>query len=165
MSQYRNMRPFKKRRKLPQRADSWLRNCKGPTGHLIQQSQSLHILQKHLANILPEPLILHVQVMSLSQDRLALAADSAVWASQLRHRRNSILSQMGQATNRSLMQLEIKISSLYAPPVVRTIDRHLSAYAAQNLELTARVVQDPELSAALRRLSRHTSISTGSDAN
>lgn len=158
MRQFRN---FKSRSRLPQRADSWLRNCKGPTGRLIQQSQSLKTLQQQLAKILPEPLISHVQVMSLKHNRLALTADSAVWASQLRHRQNAILNHMGAMTNQRLLQLEIKIGSLYAPPLVRTIDRHLSSQSAQNLELTARAIHDPELSAALRRLSRHHTTKVG----
>lgn len=63
----------------------------------------------------------------------------------------------------SLRQLDIKVSSLYAPPLVRKIQRNLPASAGHNLELAARATDDPELSAALRRLASHSSDKSGKD--
>ncbi len=155
MAPKRSMQARYKRAKLPRNAGSWLRNCKGPAGHVIQRSQSLITFQVHLAKILPPPLIDHVQVISLNNDRLMLAADSAVWASQLRHRRNAILRHMTSLSRNQLQQLEIKVSPLYAPPLIRSINRHLPAAAGQNLERAARSIDDPGLAAALCRLASH----------
>ncbi len=146
-----------KRARLPRRADSWLRKCKGPTGQIIKQSHSLQLLQTQLQKLLPQPLINHVQIISLNGNKLTLAADSAVWASQLRHQRNTILSHMSQSSHPPLQQLEIKVSSLFAPPLVRKIHRYMPTQVGHNLELTARAINDPELSAALRRLAGHSS--------
>lgn len=153
----RDRLPVYKRARLPRKAGTWLRNCKGHAGQLMEEARALYLLQQNLAKILPEPLVSHVQVMRIDDDRISLAADSAVWASQLRYRRSAILRHMSQAARRPLQRLEIKISPLYAPPLVRTVRRCLSARAAQNLEFAAGSVNDPELAAALRRLARHTS--------
>ncbi len=153
------------RKKSPRNAGEWLRHCKGPVRGILEQSQALLLLQKQLAKILPEPLISHVQVIHIRHDQLVLAADSAVWASQLRHRRSMILRHMTQPGQPALQRLEVKISPLYAPPLIRTLNRQLPAQAGQHLEMTARTVDDPELSAALRRLSRHASAKAETDTN
>lgn len=165
MSQILRAPRKQKRLRLPRKASEWLRNCKGPARQLFETSHALHLLQEKIAKILPESLVSHVQVIQIKDDRLVLAADSAVWASQLRHRRSAILRHMTQPGQTALQRLEIKISPLYAPPLIRTIKRRLPAQAGQHLELTARTVSDPELSAALRRLAHHASINTETDAD
>ncbi len=107
------------------------------------------------------PLSSHCHSAALQQTRLVLAADSSVWADQLRYQTSGLLQHL-RTTHPS-----IAIIKVCARPVLNPSDLFRSATcvqhrcthrSAQLINNNAQYIQDPVLNAALKKLAHTLSV-------
>lgn len=133
-------------------------------GTLLRRNPRLQRLQTHAAKLqrlesllnkrLPEQIRSHCRVAALTDGVLTLHADSPAWAAKLRYLTRDMLSIVQEC---QLSEPVNTITVKARPPA--TVPQHhetgprLSAQSAKFLRETAATLDDPELRAALLRLS------------
>jgi len=133
-------------------------------GTLLRRNPGLQRLQTHAAKLqrlesllnkrLPEQIRSHCRVAALTDGVLTLHADSPAWAAKLRYLTRDMLSIVQEC---QLSEPVNTITVKARPPA--TVPQHhetgprLSAQSAKFLRETAATLDDPELRAALLRLS------------
>ncbi|OQX36496.1 MAG: hypothetical protein B0D84_01415 [Candidatus Sedimenticola endophacoides] len=123
---------------------------------LLSQQEQQRQLCDQVHELLPEQLRPHCLATVLVRDRLRIYADSPAWASRLRY----LTRDLGAA----LRGAGIKVGGIHVRVLVagRTprrrphAPRNLSPESARLIRQLSDEISDPMLSAALRRLSRHT---------
>lgn len=104
----------------------------------------------------PEPLRRHARPVHRDGPRLVVQADSAAWATRLRHSRSSLLAGLRAAGCAGIESLTIRVR----PPAVAAAapaprrPRRPGPSAMQSVEETARGLEDRRLRDALLRLAR-----------
>ena len=103
----------------------------------------------------------HVQPVSCTDGRLTLQTDSAAWASRVRHSQQTLLAGLrAEPGFQHLRELRIRVRPPQsdAPAAARaTSPTRLSAQGARCVAAAADGIDDPQLRAALKRLSDNVS--------
>ncbi len=106
---------------------------------------------------LPKDCREHMEVAAIRDKQLIILTDSPVWKTRLRMYSQSILEALHQHAGIKLNRLYVKFQ-----PVKRKIEkplpvfRILSPHSAELIKQTANCISDPQLQAALLKLSRKT---------
>lgn len=127
----------------------------GQLGRLRDHCARLAKYDRRLREIVPPPLLDHVRIVIVDADRVVLEAESSAWLTRLRFH----LPQLKQLLWRELKlrgrKVEIRVAapsrSTEAEPGQRPA---MSKRSSRLLIESARSIDDPQLSAALRRLAR-----------
>ena len=118
----------------------------------IRQQQDLLQQVQHW---LPAPLSTHCHSAALQQNRLILAADSPVWASQLRYQAPDLLHRL-RTVHPSIATIRVCTRPLCSPSdLVRSagrVQRPRVCGQAQFIHDSAQHIEDPVLSVALQKL-------------
>jgi hypothetical protein len=105
----------------------------------------------------PAALADHVQPVSCADGCLILQTDSAAWASRVRHSQQTLLTQLRSEPGfRNLRELRVRVRPPEADaPVPARANKptRLSAHGAHCVASAADGIEDPQLRAALKRLS------------
>jgi len=124
--------------------------------------QDLEALLQRVRQLLPPTLAAHCLAVLPKEDRLVLFADSPAWSNRLRFFGSELAAALGgQGLFRHPPRIEVRVHLPLAVPGLRRDHppaspiRRLSSGTALLLNQTAEALDDPELAAALRRLSRH----------
>lgn len=133
-----------------------MRDPAGVCAALLQQSQRLLRLTHTVQQYLPEPLNRHCLVANTQDDVLILITDSPVWSSRLRFHAPTLLRELQRRHALPFKSVRVKVN----PPeparqAVINERPHLSIATATLLNEVASTLDDAGLSAALRRLARH----------
>lgn len=139
----------------PRSLQWWLQENRSGLARIAQHARASAHLQRQLQAVLPPELAGHWRVAKLDAQALCLITENALWATQLRYRRTSLLRRAKAVLGKPPRQLQIRIE----PPVGTrqpTAPPPLSATAAETLRRGAGCMEDGPLRAALLRLaSRH----------
>lgn len=133
-----------------------LRAGPGVLGEMVARARRLKQLSQIFYAYLPLPLREHVVLVRLDAEAWEVQTDTALWATRLRYLLPSIQQPLGQQLELNLPKPQIRVEPSIAPAVRRLRPRpSLSQRSAEQIESLARTVNDPDLSAALRRLAAH----------
>lgn len=138
-----------------------LRRPQGALGRLMARADRLNRLNHVFRAYLPPHLHDHVVLVRLDQDDWTVHADSSSWATRLRYALHNIRDTLGQQLGIPLPKPRVRVVPPDFPPRPRRPRLTLTQRNAKLLEVTARNVPDPRLSAALRRLAQHAGVSSG----
>lgn len=120
----------------------------------LQQNQGL--LQQIL-NILPTPMNEHCVGLAVKPDQLILYADSSAWASRLRYFSRDLTEKLNKRKlhfNRIQIKVAVESREKAKKPRQRGT-KLLSTRNSEHLHKVASHTSDPDLRAALMRLSSH----------
>jgi len=121
--------------------------------HMQQNQDSLQLVK----SLLPEPLNHHCLSLVLKQNHLILYTDSSAWASRLRYFSRELVTRL-KNKHKDINKVSIKIMVDNKKVVTKSRIREARLLSTENANLLTRVADhtsDPELQAALRRLSSH----------
>ncbi|MES9844714.1 MAG: DciA family protein [Candidatus Sedimenticola sp. PURPLELP] len=122
---------------------------------LLSKNHSQQKLLIKIRALLPSPLNQHCHAVVTEERRIILYTDSSAWASRLRFFSKDLSTQLNQHGIR-VEKVTIRVMIGNSPKKTRHhTPRHLSRSNADLVVETADAISDPELSAALKRLSRH----------
>lgn len=122
---------------------------------LLDQARLLQAMTFSLRQYLAAPLAQHCWVAAPRDRILVLVTDGPVWATQLRYQQREILKVLNTEFRLQLNRVRIRIGPPPTPDPAARPGPRLSAEAARVLESAAASIEDPGLSAAMRRLARH----------
>jgi hypothetical protein len=108
-------------------------------GGLLQHAARLTQLQQRLTAALDPALAAHFQVANLKQNRLVLLASSPAWATRLRMQAADVLAILRRSGLPELIEVEVRVAPLTAPPAPQPGRKALSPAAEQALALMARL--------------------------
>lgn len=122
---------------------------------LLERAAVLDGVNRRLLAFLPAPLNEHVCLANVRDDTAVVMADSGAWLTRARYLGPEILQFLRQepGLNR-IHKIHFKIQPSNQQPSAPAPRPQLSENAAELLMSTAKVVDDPELKAALHKLSR-----------
>ena len=142
----------------PRSIRSLLTQPTGPMQRLIAKLDQLVQINQALGKHLEAPLSHHCRIADFSPDGVVFHADSPVWSARLRYRIPSILDFLRRECQlRGLVSGQIRVRVAErdtSRPQARRLT--LSAATSALVQSTAVSTRDPELRAALMRLSHHT---------
>lgn len=119
---------------------------------LIAHADDLARLQRQVHALMDPELAAHCRVADLTRDTLVLEVDSPAWATRLRYQGNGLLRTLRASPElAAVTQLRTCVRPPQAP-AAKERRAHLSEQGAEALRRAADVIDDPALSAALRRL-------------
>jgi hypothetical protein len=121
------------------------------------QMQQNHSSLEQVQGLLPAPLNDHCIGLVVKNDQLILYADSSAWASRLRYF-SSELSARLRKNNSDINKISVKVMMDNREAKTIPKDRGAQPLSAENADFIQRVADhtpDPDLQAALRRLSSH----------
>ncbi len=120
----------------------------------LQQNQGL---LQHIRQMLPTPLNEHCIGLVVKPDRLILFADSSAWASRLRYFTRELQAKLGKKQmNFNKIDIKITIDNRRTKTIHRgRRAKILSTKNSDHLQKVADHTSDPDLRAALMRLSTH----------
>ncbi|MES9967014.1 MAG: DciA family protein [Sedimenticola sp.] len=122
---------------------------------LLSKNRSQQELLIKVRNLLPSPLNQHCLAAVSQERRLIIYTDSSAWASRFRFFSKDLSVQLRQS-GLNFDKITIRVMIGNRPKKTRLHEtRHLSRNNANLVRETARAISDPELSAALERLSKH----------
>ena len=122
---------------------------------LLARAQRQSALLQQVRDLLPPPLDRHCLAAVQDNNRLVLYVDSSVWASRLRFFSRDLAANLKQ---REIPAKEIVTRVLIESrrqPAEQPPAPHLSHHNALLLQQVADTISDPELQAALMKLSGH----------
>jgi hypothetical protein len=120
----------------------------------LQQNRGL---LEEIQQLLPAPLNEHCVGIAAKQDHLILYSDSSAWASRLRYITRDLLAKLSK-NNISFNKITVKITIDNRKKATKRSGRRsrlISATNSEQLQKIANSTPDPELRAALMRLSSH----------
>lgn len=133
-----------------------------PFQSLLLQHDRQDKLTKTFETHLPPTLQGHVRVIRLHQGRLVCSVDSSAWATQLRFQSAQILSRLRQSgEGLHVCSLDIRVNYqpvetlTLAPPKSAGCFLPQSPETVEKIALSAQIVKDPKVKAALERLIQH----------
>ena len=124
---------------------------------LIARAGRLERLRRRLKGQMPSGLAEHCQLANIRGDTAVVSCDSSAWGARLRYLEPQLLKTMNQAEGLAIRRLRVKVRPATAPRAEAPPPGHMPRLNETNadlLEATARGVDDPALSEALRRLAR-----------
>ncbi len=121
-----------------------------------KKAQELTRLNRAVKISLPIDCHDHMEIADIRDNQLIILTDSPVWQTRLRMYSHTILEALHQHAGIKLNRVTLRLTPEKRtieekPPVFRT----LSEKNANLIESTANCVSDPDLQAALLKLSRH----------
>jgi hypothetical protein len=120
--------------------DSLFENPVGDLKLIVQTLQKLKRLNEALHSLLPKEMAKHCQVASLTQGRLLISFDHAMWAGKFHFEKMEYLSKLRQLPEFSgLSQIEHRVNPSFSvtsqkPPSPKAAHRPLSKEAADSLD-------------------------------
>lgn len=126
--------------------------CRG----LLATAREQAVLLQRIQGMIPHPLNSHCIAAVQKETQLIIYVDSAAWASRLRFTTRQLSGQLKSANlkiDRVIVRVMVRTKPVQKP---RPPIRLLSAENANLINQTADGLDDPDLSAALKRLGRHT---------
>jgi hypothetical protein len=135
---------------------NWLQHHSDHLDILLGQVRLLRRITDTLRMALAEPLASHCIAANIDGDTLVVGCDSSAWAAKFRFQIPLLLDRLQVDTNLpALRQIRIRVQPLNKEPSPTT-KRHfrLSEHSAALIASIADNTADPELKAALRRLSQ-----------
>ena len=124
---------------------------------LVARAGRLERLRRRLKGQLPGGLEEHCQLANIRGDTAVVSCDSAAWGARLRYLEPRLLETLNQVEGLSLRRVRVKVRPAEPVRPVAPPPGHMPELNASNselLEATARGINDPDLSEALRRLAR-----------
>ena len=122
---------------------------------LLERAAAIDGINQRLLRYLPAPLNQHVCFANIRDDAAIILADSGTWLTRLRYLAPEILTFLRQEPGLvKLKKVIFKIRPLERHPEPVNPRPQLSENAAELLISTAKVIDDPNLKAALHNLSR-----------
>lgn len=122
---------------------------------LLEKSAEQTRLLHQVRSLVPSPLGTHCVAAVKKEGQLLVYVDSSAWASRLRFTTRQ-LSRALADTGNNIQKVTVRVLVRSQPKkTLRHPIRHLSTENADLLAQTAEQLDDPELSEALRRLTRH----------
>lgn len=134
---------------------NWLQHRSEHLDVLLGQVRLLSRITGVIRTALPEPLASHCHAANIDGDALVVGCSSSAWAAKLRYQTPHLLSRlMDQPNLPAFSQVRIRVQPL-AKEISRTSSHrlHMSERSAALITSVANSTLDPELKAALRRLS------------
>ncbi|HHM05392.1 MAG TPA: DUF721 domain-containing protein [Gammaproteobacteria bacterium] len=143
--------------KSPRSLDAIFQAQPSPLAHLICHARRLDRITKLLAALLPQPLAGHCRAGNVVGTSLVIVSDSPVWAARLRFLTTELLTRLNEERDLPpLTRLRIKVVPPLQEPGLSPRPRlGLSPKAGAVINDAADCINNPKLSSALRRLSRH----------
>ncbi len=131
-----------------------LRGASADTRSLLKRVAFLQEINAALAPVFSESVAGHVAVADYCEGELVLIADSGAWATRLRYQQEQLRRQLAQHMRLNLDHIEIRVRppATQSPPAAQ-FKRRISASARHQLGESARHIEDPNLAAAITRLS------------
>ncbi len=125
---------------------------KGRTRGMLKKSERLAALNLELRRSLPAPMGQHAALVSAEPELAVIHADSAAWRSRLRYQlpliREVLARQLGIRSQRIHIGVQARTQRLARAP--RRME--ISEQAAAGISRAADAMDDPQLSATLRKL-------------
>ncbi len=121
------------------------------------QMQQNHAALEQVKALLPSPLNDHCLSLVLKQNQMVLYTDSSAWASRLRYFSRELVTRL-KNKQIHINKISVKIMVDNRRIKARHRVREARLLTSENADLLSRVADhtpDPELQAALRRLSSH----------
>ena len=147
------------------RSSSGFAGYSGPLAAMVARARQFTQLSERFYAYLPSPLREHVVLVRLDAEAWELHTDAAVWATRLRYLLPSIEAPLGQQLELTLPKPIIRVRPQdFPPPVPTRPPLSLSQRSAEQLEHLAQQIDDPDLSAALRRLAARGRSDSASDS-
>jgi hypothetical protein len=123
---------------------------------LLERAAAIDGINQRLLRVLPSPFNEHVCFANVREDTAIIMADSGAWLTRVRYLGPEILSFLRQEPGLAkLKKVLFKIQPLAHHPEAIASRPQLSENTAELLISTAKVIDDPQLKAALHNLSRH----------
>ena len=142
----------------PSQSLSQLLKAPGGLQPLLKRAEILQALTQIVRESLDPVMAAHITLSNLREDTAIISADSPAWLSNIRYLAPTLLQILQQQPGlEKLQKIQFKVKPLSDTETQgQTVRRAvLSDTSAQILGEAAGAIQDPELSAALRRLSAH----------
>ena len=127
---------------------------------LLSRARALGELNALVHELIPSPLNGHCRVLSVRDDTLVVAVDSAAWAARLRYQSSELVKQLAGLSSVKLRTVQVRVRAVSQPPGRRTapIRQPVSGKNSMALKQAARDVSDAGLKAALLRLASRRSL-------
>ncbi len=123
---------------------------------LLSQDKANKALLQRIREKLPSPLAEHCLATLLRDSQLIIYVESSAWSSKLRFLSRNLCREL-QASGLQVSKITARVFLKNRPARKnKEIVRKISPDNASLLEQTADAISDPDLSAALKRLGRHT---------
>jgi len=134
-----------------------LANRRSPLHQLLEQSEQLSRLQKHVTPLLPAELQQQVTIAGVRDGELLLLTHSGVWASRLRQLQTELIGKLErQLPGYGIERLSIKVRPRSGAQRTGRKANPISQKNARLLEEEARQTKDEGLKRVLLSLARHT---------
>jgi hypothetical protein len=132
---------------------------------LLSRARALGRLDALVHELIPAPMNQHCRVLSVREDTLIVAADSAAWAARLRYQSPQLIRQLAGVSSMNLRTVHVRIRAAAPPPERHTATARQSVSDTNSLALkqAARNITDPRLKAALLRLAGRRTSATGQE--
>lgn len=122
---------------------------------LLKRVTFLQEINAAIAAALPESAAGHFGIADYRDGELVIIVDSGTWATRLRYQQSQLRRQLAQRLRLDLDRLEIRVRPPAIPnAAVPHYFREISTGARRQISESARYIENPELAAALTRLSR-----------
>jgi len=143
----------------PQRLSILLKQRDSVLAGLRHKVLALQHLNALLGEFLDQPLLEHIQIAAVNDDKLVLAADSPVWGHRMRYLAPAIVEFLH---SRGELQHIHDTRIVVRPPLAGFTQREntvpdtagISEHSALLLQQVAKELDNPELAERLQRLSR-----------
>jgi hypothetical protein len=143
----------------PKSLKNWLQQRSNHLSGLLDRAHLLRRVTGILRHALPEPLSAHCLAANIDGDTLVVGCDSPIWATKLRYHIPHLLGDLrAQPGLGSFSQIRIRVQPhSHSEEQARGVYRRfkLSESSALLINNVADNTADPDLKAALRRLSQH----------
>ncbi len=122
---------------------------------LLSQDRSNNELLERVRKKLPATLAAHCLATLLRDHQLLIYVESSTWSSKLRFLSRNLCREL-QSDGLPVTKITVRVFLKNRPAIKpKNTARRLTPDNATLLNQTAKTIADPELSAALKRLSRH----------
>jgi hypothetical protein len=121
---------------------------------LLSRARALGELDALVHELVPSPLNGHCRVMSVRDDILIVAVDSAAWAARLRYQSSELVKRLAGLSSMKLRTVQVRVRASDQLPGCRItpVRQPVSGSNSMALKHAARCVSDTGLKAALLRL-------------
>jgi len=121
---------------------------------LLSRARALGRLDALVHELIPSPMNQHCRVLSVRDDTLIIAADSAAWAARLRYQSPQLIRQLAGVSSMNLRTVHIRVRAASPQPdkQTATVRQSVSDKNSLALKQAARNITDPRLKAVLLRL-------------
>jgi len=136
---------------------NWLQHHSGPLNVLLSRVGLLRRITAAVRDALPASVANHCLAANIDGDTLVVGCDSSAWAAKLRYHIPQLLERLKARTDLpALSQIRVRVQPLHEERARTEYRRfYMSEHSAALITSIADNTADPELKAALHRLSKH----------